>query len=116
MYNGAGVQSTVAVLGLATNQGHRQRPQGSPPPPEHWPQKKSGRGQRLILIGGFHWRCGYRFCGGGEGAAGPGCAKTSLRGRRKMVPGRILSCSCCDGGDTSGSENETRLVSAGPPG
>ncbi len=27
VYNGAGVQSTVAVLGLATNQGRRQLPQ-----------------------------------------------------------------------------------------
>ncbi len=31
MYNSAGVRSTVAMLGLATNQGHRQPPQGCPP-------------------------------------------------------------------------------------
>ncbi len=33
-----------------------------------------------------------------------------------MVLGRILGSSCCDGEDTSRSENETRLVAAGPPG
>ncbi len=31
VYNGAGVQSTVAVVGLATNKGSRQPPQGSHP-------------------------------------------------------------------------------------
>jgi hypothetical protein len=30
VYNGAGVGRTVAVLGLATNQGRRQPPQGFP--------------------------------------------------------------------------------------
>jgi hypothetical protein len=28
-----------------------------------------------------------------------------------MVPGRILGCSCCDGEETSGSENKKRLES-----
>ncbi len=32
-----------------------------------------------------------------------------------MVPGQILSCLVCDGEETSGSENETRLEAAGPP-
>jgi hypothetical protein len=31
VYNGAGVHSTVAVLGLTTNEGRRQPPQGSSP-------------------------------------------------------------------------------------
>ncbi len=114
MYNGAGVQSTVAVLDLVMNQGPRQPLQGSP---QHWPLVKNGRGQRSILVGGFCWRCGYRFCGGCEGAAGPGVqTPTPSRGRRKTITGQILGCSCCDGEDTSRSENKTRLVVTGPPG
>jgi hypothetical protein len=50
VYNGAGVRSTVTVLGLTTNQGRREPPQG---PPEYWLQEKSGLGQRSIFIGGF---------------------------------------------------------------
>ncbi len=30
-----------------------------------------------------------------------------------MVPGRILGCSCCNGEDTRGYENEAHLVAAG---
>ncbi len=45
-----------------------------------------------------------------------GVQKPPLQGRRKTVPGRILSCSCCDDEETNGSENETRLEVAGPPG
>ncbi len=33
-----------------------------------------------------------------------------------MVPWQNLGCSCCDGEETSGSENETRLGAAGLPG
>jgi hypothetical protein len=84
MYNGAGVQGRCCV-GLATNQGRRKPPQGSPP--EQWPRKWRGQGQRSILVGGFHSRCGYRLCGGCEGAAGPGRAKTSPRVGEKRFPG-----------------------------
>ncbi len=99
MYNGAGVQGTVAVLGLAGNQGIGSVYRA---PPEHWPREKSRRGQRSILVGGFHWRCGYRVCGGCKGAASLGRAKTSPWGRRKTVPRGFLGCSCCDGGDVTG--------------
>jgi hypothetical protein len=84
-------------------------------PPQHRLQKKGGRGQRSILVSNFCWCCRYCLCGGCKGAAGPGRAKTSPRGRRKTVFGQILGCSCCDE-ETSRSENETRLVAAGPPG
>jgi hypothetical protein len=50
------------------------------------------------------------------GAVGPGRAKTSLLGR-KTVPGPSSSSAGEEEGEeTSGSENETRLVAAGPPG
>jgi hypothetical protein len=113
VYNDAGVQGCCCA-GLATNQGRRQPPQESPP--EHWPRKKNGQCQRLILIGGFCQRCGYCLCGGCEGATGQRHAKTSQRDRRKTVPRWIPGCSCCDGEETSGSENETRLEAAGSPG
>jgi hypothetical protein len=103
------------VLGLATIQGCRQPPKGSPPStPRPW--KKSEGGQTSILVGSFHWGCGCHCCGGCEGAAGPGHAKTFPCSRRKTVLGRILNCSCSDGEETSGSENETCLGAAGPPG
>jgi hypothetical protein len=82
-------------------------------PPDRWPQERSGRGQRSIVVGGF---CRHRVCGGCEGAAGLGRAKTFPWGRRKTVSGHILGCSCCDGEDTSRTENQTRLVAAGLPG
>jgi hypothetical protein len=100
MYIDAGVQSTATVLGLVMNQGRRQPPQGLPP--KHWPRKKSGQGQRSILLGGFHWHCRYCLCGGCEGAVGLGHAKTSPQGRRKMVPGQIFAYSCCDGEEPAG--------------
>jgi hypothetical protein len=84
--------------------------------PQALPWKKSRRGQRSILKGGFCWRCGYPLCGGCEGAAGSGHAKTSLQGSRKTVTGRILGYSCSDEEETSGPENKTCLEAAGPPG
>jgi hypothetical protein len=56
-----------------------------------------------------------RVCGGCEGAAGPGHAKTSLPGR-KTVPGLSRGGTRREGEETSRSENETRLVAAGLPG
>jgi hypothetical protein len=53
------------------------------------------------------------LCAGCKGAAGPELAKTSLQGRRKTVPGQILGCSCCNGEDSSRSENK---IAAGPLG
>ncbi len=90
VHNGAGVHSTVAMLGLATNQGHNSLHRA---PPDHWLREKSGRGQRSILIGSFHWHCRYHFCGGCEGAVGPGRAKISPRGRRKTLPGEFSAAS-----------------------
>jgi hypothetical protein len=40
-------------------------------------------------MGRFRWRCGYRFCRGCKGAAGPKHAKTSLQGRRKQFLGKF---------------------------
>ncbi len=59
--------------------------------------------------------CGYRVCGGDEGASGPGRANPPLppQGGRKTVPGTIPGSARADGGETSGSENETHLVAAG---
>jgi hypothetical protein len=67
-------------------------------------------------LGGAHCQDGYRVCGGCEGAAGPRHAKTSSPGRKT-----VLELSCGGTGEeedeeTSGSENETRLVAAGLPG
>ncbi len=87
-----------------------------PPPPQALASGEKRTVSEVILIGGFRWRCRYCIYGGYEGAASPGHAKTSPQGRRKTVPRRILSCPCSEGGDTSGSENKTRLVAAGPPG
>jgi hypothetical protein len=57
----------------------------------------------------------YRVCGGCEGVAGPGRAKTSSLGR-KMVLGLFFGGTADEGEETSGSENETRLVATGLPG
>ncbi len=73
------------------------------------------RGQRSNLLGGARWRDGYRFCGTCEGAAGPGRAKTSSPGR-KTVLGPSCGGAGKEGVETSGSENETRLVAAELPG
>jgi hypothetical protein len=61
VYNCAGVWSTVAVLGLAMNQGYGQPQQGYPPSTG---LEKSEWGQRSILIGSFRWRrsCWLRAC------------------------------------------------------
>ncbi len=68
-------------------------------------------------MGGVRCRCGYRVCGGDEGAAGPGRAKTPpLQGGRKTVPGLSPGGARAEGGETSGSENNTHLVAAGSPG
>jgi hypothetical protein len=67
-------------------------------------------------VGGVRCHCGYCICGGDEGAASPGCAKTPLQGGRKMVPGLSPGGAQAEGEETSGSENKTRLVAAGPPG
>jgi hypothetical protein len=67
-------------------------------------------------MGGVHCHCRYRVCGGNEGAAGPGHAKTPLQGGRKTVPVPSLGGAPAEGEETSGSVNETRLVAAGPPG
>ncbi len=61
------------------------------------------------------WRDGYRVCGGCEDAAGPGRAKTSSPGRKK-VPGPLCGGAGGEGKETSGSENETHLVAVGLPG
>ncbi len=63
------------MLELAGDKGRRQPPQGFP----YWTGglRKRRRCQGSILLGSFHWRCGYWVCGGYERAAGPGCAKTS---------------------------------------
>ncbi len=50
-----------------------------------------------------------------DGATGPGHEKTSSPGR-KTVPGPSQGGAGKEGDDTSGSENETRLVAAGLPG
>jgi hypothetical protein len=66
--NGARVQSTVAMLGLTTNQGCWQPQQGSPLSTGSGEERT---GQRLILVTAFRWRCRYRLCEGCEGAASP---------------------------------------------
>jgi hypothetical protein len=73
------------------------------------------RGQRSNLLGGARWRKEYRVCGTCEGTAGPGRAKTSSPDR-KTVLGPSRGGAGEEGVETSGSENETRLVAAGPPG
>jgi hypothetical protein len=87
-------------------------PQGSP---QALASAGSRRSQRFNLCGGARWRDRYRFCGGCEGDAGLGHAKTSLPGR-KTVLGPFWVGAEEEGKETSGSENETRSVAAGPPG
>jgi hypothetical protein len=85
VYNSAGVQGAVAILELAGNQGCRQPSTGLLP--EHWAQEKSGRGQRLILVGGSCWSCGDRLYRGCEGAPA-GVEQKPPRGvREKRFPG-----------------------------
>ncbi len=67
-------------------------------------------------MGGVRCRCGYHVCGDDDGAAGPGRAKTPLQGGRKTVPGPSPGSARAEGEETRGSENETILVAAGPPG
>ncbi len=63
-------------------------------------------------MGGARLRGGYRVC---EGAAGPGRAKTFSPGR-KTVPGPSRGGTDeGEGEETSGSENETRLVAVRLP-
>ncbi len=115
MYNGAGVQGCCHA-GLATNQGCRQPPQGSPPPPQALASEEEQMGSKVDHHRRFSlaprepplWRL-RRSCR-------PGHATTSSRCWRKMFTGQILGCSCCDGEETSGSENETRLEAARLPG
>jgi hypothetical protein len=65
------------------------------------------------------WLCpltgGYHVSGTCDGAASPGCEKTSSPDRKTVLG---LSCGSAggEGEETSGSENETHLVAAGPPG
>ncbi len=62
------------------------------------------------------WRDRYRVCGTWDDATGPGHAKTSSLGR-KTVPGPSRGgAKEWEGQETSGSENETCLVAARPPG
>jgi hypothetical protein len=113
VYNGNGVQSTVTLLCLATNQGRRQPPQGSPQAlasGEERMRSEVDPHRRFLLA--LWVPCLWRL----RRSCWPRVFKTSARGRRKTVPRRILGCFCCDDGDTSGSKNETRLVAAGPPG
>ncbi len=70
------------------------------------------RGQRSNLVGRVRCRCRYGVCGGDEGVAGPGRAKTLLQGGRKMVLGPSPGGAQAEGGETSGFENETRLIAA----
>jgi hypothetical protein len=92
-------------------------------------------GRRSILCGGVRWRCGYHggvrwhggfhggvrwrsglsCCGGGDGAAGPGCAKTSALGR-KTVLGLFSGGTVDEGVEAKGCANDTRLAAADPPG
>ncbi len=97
----------VHTTDLAINQGCRPVFTGLPP--------RRRRGQRSNFRGGARWRDGYHFCGDREGAAGPGCAKTSSLGR-KTFQGPSQGGAIGEGVETSGSENKTRLVAAGTPG
>jgi hypothetical protein len=113
VYNGAGVRSTVTMLGLTTNQGRREPQQGIPralASGEEQTRSEVDLHRRfpLALRVPLLWRM-RRSCQ-------PGRAKTSPQGRRKTVPRRILGCSCCNGEDTSRSENEIHLAAARPPG
>jgi hypothetical protein len=63
---------------------------------------------------GDRWHCGYHCCGGCEGEIVPGHSKTPPA--RWDKNGSDLSLARWEGMDTSGSENETRLVVGGPPG
>jgi hypothetical protein len=63
----------------------------------------------------YYWELPLTLHRGCEVVAGPGRAKTFLQGRRKTIPGRIISCFCCDGEETSWSENGTCLKAARLP-
>jgi hypothetical protein len=96
-----------------STRGVARSPQGSP-----WAQASAGRrrGQRSDLWGGDCWRWGYRCYGDWDGAAGPGRAK-NLSTTGKTVPGLLLGGAREEEGEeTSGSENKTCWVAAGPPG
>ncbi len=67
-------------------------------------------------MSGVRCSCEHRVCGGDEGAAGPGRAKIPPQGGRKTVSGPSPCGAKAEGEETDGSENETRLVAAGPPG
>jgi hypothetical protein len=64
--------------------------------------------------GGVRWRGGFCCCGDSDGAAGPGCAKTSALGR-KTVPGPFRG-GAIKGIEAKGYANDTRLAAAEPPG
>jgi hypothetical protein len=66
------------------------------------------------LVGRVRCRCEYRVCGGCEGVASPGRAKTTRRVGEKWFLGRLRGARA-DCEETCGSENETRLGAAGPP-
>jgi hypothetical protein len=107
-------------------------PQGSPRA-----LASAGRrgGQRSILCGGVRWHCRYRSgvrwcggfrggvrwrggfccCGGGDGATGPGRAKTSMLGR-KTVKGLFRDGATFEGVEAKGCANDTCLAAAEPPG
>ncbi len=74
------------------------------------------RGQRSNFWGGAHWQERYHVCGGCEGATGPGHAKTSSPGRKTVLGPSRGGAGEEEGEETSGSENETRLVAARLPG
>ncbi len=102
----------VRSTGLTVTRGIGSSPQGSP---RSLASAGRRRGQRSNLFGGAHCRDGYCVYGGCEGTAGPGHAKTSSPGR-KTVPGPSHVGTREEGEETNGSENETCLVAARPPG
>ncbi len=65
--------------------------------------------------GGVRWRGGFRYCGGVDGAAGPGHAKTSALDR-KTVPGPLCGGAAIEGLEAKGCATDTRLATAEPPG
>jgi hypothetical protein len=102
----------VHPTGLTVARGVHRCPQGSP---QALASAGRRRGQRSNLCNSALWRDGYCVCGICDGAAGPVRAKTSSPGR-KMFPGPSRGGARGESEETSGSENKTRLVAAGPLG
>ncbi len=111
-----GLYNTVLVLGgsRCVRQRSEIRLQSAPPPSSDvgLEEKRS----RSNLVGGVRCCCRYCVCRGDEDATSTGRTKTSTQGGRKTVTGPSPGGTPAEGGETNGSEKETPLVGAGPPG